>query len=143
MKFAAIHAGLPRGAVARRRVPLAFTLVEVMIAMFVFFVVAFSIMGVVIQSLGAARSLQVRHPDAGMLAAELSLTNMLEEGFESGDFGDIYPRARWQREITEAGSNGFFRVDFAVYEKTPQGKENVETMSIFMHRPASPKRGMR
>jgi len=120
-----------------------FTLLEVMIAMAVFFIVVFAILNVVVQSLGAARALQTRHADAGMVAAELSLTNQLEEGYETGDFGEIYPNYRWERQITEVGSNGLFQVDFAVFERTKGGKESVETMSILMHRPGSPQRGLR
>ncbi len=130
-------------ALCRARRDGGFTLLEVMIAMAVFFIVAFAVLGVVMQSLGAAKALQTRHADAGMLAAELSLTNMLEEGYESGDFGDIFPGQRWERQIAEVGSNGLFQVDFVVFERTAKGREVAESMSIIMHRPGSPGAGMR
>jgi hypothetical protein len=108
----------------------------------VFFMVAFAVLGIVVTGLGAARALQVRHADASMLASELSATNnILEEGTDSGDFGDFYPHARWERTVTEIGSNGLFRVDFIVLEKA--GRHEVgSTMSILLHRPGSPKGAM-
>ncbi len=117
----------------------AFSLVEVLIAIGIFFAVAFAILGMMVTGLGAAKSLQIRHADVGMLASELVATNnILEEGSESGDFGDFYPNARWERTVTEVGSNGLFQVDFVVVEKT--GRNEVSSqMSILLHRPGSPK----
>ena len=116
----------------------AFSLLEVMIAILVFFLVSFSVLEVVSVGLGAARSLQIRHPDAGILAAHLSLTNSLQEGSDSGDFDDIepdvYPNCQWERNIFEASSNGLYQVDFLVIEKI--GRRQVpSTMSILMYRP--------
>lgn len=117
-----------------------FTLLEVMIAMFVFFIVVFAVLGMVVQSLGAARALQVQHPDAGMLAASLSLSNFLEEGIESGDFEDVFPGYSWEREIIEVGSNGLFKVDFFVFKKDARGKTVGENMSVLMFKPGGKKR---
>ena len=73
---------------------------EVLIAIGIFFMVAFAILEMVVTGLGAARALQVRHADVGMLAAELAATNnILEEGVTSGDFGEFYPHARWERSV--------------------------------------------
>ncbi len=117
----------------------AFTLVEVLIAMGVFFMVAFAILEMVVTGLGAARALQVRHADVGMLASELAATNnILEEGVQSGDFGDFYPNARWERTVTEVGSNSLFQVDFTVSEKVGR-HDVVSQMSILLYRPGSPK----
>ena len=113
---------------------------EVMIAMFVFFIVVFAILGMVVQSLGAARALQVQRPDAGMLASMISLSNTLEEGFETGDFEEIFPDYRWERQIVEVGSNGFFQVDFVVFKKNAQGKEISEPLSVLMYKPGGKKR---
>lgn len=117
-----------------------FTLLEVMIAMFVFFIVVFAVLGMVVQSLGAARALQVQHPDAGMLAASLSLSNFLEEGHESGDFEDVFPDYRWERDIVEVSSNGLFQVDFFVFTKDARGKTVGEGMSVLMFKPGGKKR---
>jgi len=124
----------------------AFTLLEVVIACSIFFVVAFAILELVTSSLVAAKTLQQREPDAGMLAATLSLTNQLEEGVESGDFEDIcpgvYPGYRWMRDVNEVSSNGLFQVDFVVYrDMKKKGPAELKT-SILMFRPGSkPGRG--
>lgn len=120
-----------------------FTLLEVIVACAIFFMVAFAILGMVATSLGAARKLQIHEPDAGLIAAELSLTNQLTEGVESGDFNETYPGiyqgCTWMREITEASSNGLFQVDFYVF--APSGKKSEPSkMSILMYRPGSPSR---
>jgi len=119
----------------------AFTLLEVMIACAIFFMVAFAILGMVTGGLAQAKALQQRDPDAGMLAASLSLTNQLEEGFESGDFrdlaGDLYRDYRWSREITEVASNGLFQVDFVITGKFGKRGSSESHMSVLMFRPAS------
>src|SRR5689334_18596540 len=68
----------------------AFTLLEVMIAMGIFFMAVFTILALVSSSLRNARALQETEVDPSMLAAQLSLTNRLVEGEQSGDFGDFY-----------------------------------------------------
>src|SRR5258708_6047325 len=67
----------------------AFSLLEVMIAIAVFFVGVFAILALVSQSLDNARRLQRPTIDAGLLAAQLSLTNKLVEGTESGNLGNL------------------------------------------------------
>jgi hypothetical protein len=119
-----------------------FTLIEVMIAMFIFFIVVFAILGMVVQSLGSARALQRPQADFSILASAMTLSNTLEEGFESGDFGELtdeYKDYRWEREILEVGSNGLFEVDFVIYHKDGK-KELSETMSILMYKPGGKKR---
>ncbi len=121
----------------------AFTLLEVIIACAIFFLVAFSVLELVTRSLAAARSLQQREPDAGMLAGALSLTNSLIEGTESGDFEDLYtglyPGYSWMQNVTEIYSNGLFQVDFVVYNDRKMRRGANETyMTILMFRPASP-----
>lgn len=115
----------------------AFTLLEVMIAVAVFFMCAFAVMAVISQNLAAARRLQKTHVTAASLAAGLTLSNRLEEGLESGDlsemFGDLYRGYRWEREISLAGTNGLFQVDFAIWN----GKELESSMSILLYRPDS------
>jgi Tfp pilus assembly protein PilV len=117
----------------------AFSLLEVMIAMGIFFVAIFGILGLMSQNLAAARRLQRQDVDITMLAAQLSLTNRLEEGFESGDFGDVFPDALWSRTITEVSSNGFFRVDFSVHQPThnPRAPLTEQHLSILLYRPNS------
>lgn len=114
----------------------AFTLLEVMIAVAIFFVAIFAILELVSQNLRHVQNLQKPQVDIASLAVELSLTNSLEESFESGDFGDLYPNTSWTREIYEAGTNGLFGVDFVVTED--KGGRPVETkLTILLYRPNS------
>jgi prepilin-type N-terminal cleavage/methylation domain-containing protein len=120
-----------------------FTLLEVMIAMAVFFIVVFAVLGIVVQSLGAARALQRPQPDFAILASQIALSNVLEEGFESGDFGDLTDEFKdfaWERQIIEVGSNGLFQVDFVVTRTDARGKSISESMSILMFKPGSKRR---
>ena len=65
----------------------AFTLLEVMVATGIFFMAVFAILALVSSSLEHARRMQRPMVDAGIPAGELSLTNRLTEGEQSGDFG--------------------------------------------------------
>jgi type II secretory pathway pseudopilin PulG len=122
-----------------RRAKNAFTLLEVMIAAGILFMCMFAILGLLANTLRNARALQHRNVDAGMLAAELSLTNRLSEGSDSGDFGDSYPGYHWDREITEVDTNGLFQVDFSVY-RSGGGSKPESHMSVLFFRPDSERR---
>jgi hypothetical protein len=111
----------------------AFTLIEVMVATAVLVMSLAGILLIVSNGIRTARILDRMHVDAGSLAAELSLTNRLEEGSESGDFGALHPGYSWHREITEAGTNGLFRVDFTV----SGGGEADSRLSLLLFRPQS------
>ena len=113
----------------------AFTLLECMIAIAAFFIAVGAILALVSQSLQNARYLQRPMVDAGMLASELSLTNKLVEGSESGGFGDAYPGSTWTATTTEVLSNKLFEVDYAVQ---PAGNSRPEKMSVLFFRPQSP-----
>lgn len=112
----------------------AFTLVEVMVALGIFFVAVFAILGVMSTGLRNARILQQKTVDAGMVAAELSLTNAITEGIDSGDFGDMYPGYTWTRDAYEAGTNGLYQVDIIV--QRPGGALEAQ-MSVFFFSPQS------
>lgn len=113
----------------------AFSMLEVIIACAIFFMVAFSLLQMVTTSLKAARSLQVRHPDPGMVLAALSLTNALEEGSISGDYDEIAPGTykgyRWEAFIEEIGSNGLFKIEVLTYNEKKPGVEPATTMGHF------------
>lgn len=114
----------------------AFSLLEVMIAVAIFFMAVFSILELTSRNLRAARGLGRVHVDASSLAADLILTNKLEEGTSSGNFGDLYPGYTWDREIYLVSTNGLFQVDFTVFwaiEKRPMESK----MSILLYRPDS------
>jgi Tfp pilus assembly protein PilV len=114
-----------------------FSLIEVMIAVAIFFMATFSILDLTTQSIKSARALSQNSPSAGMLAAELSMTNKLEEGVAMGDFGRLYPEYTWERQIISAATNGLFRVDFVVYHKQRPDSQ----MSLLLFRPDSPQVG--
>jgi Tfp pilus assembly protein PilV len=101
------------------REPLAFTLLEVMVAMAIFFMAVFGILVLTSQSIGAAAKLDRREIDIGGLAAEFALTNLVEEGSDSGNFGDLYPGAAWTRTVTQVA-------------RTPPEQQ---TLSILLYRP--------
>jgi hypothetical protein len=106
-----------------------------MIAVAIFFMALFSILGLLSAELHAAAMLRTSGPTAGMAAAELSITNKLYEGSDSGDFGEIYKGYIWKRNVEEVATNGLFRADFAVFD--PNGTVQ-STVSVFFYKPESP-----
>jgi hypothetical protein len=121
----------------------AFTLLEVIVACAVFFLVGFAILELVTRSLAAAKSLQNRDPDPGLVAAALSLTNRIEEDCVSGTFEDIapglYPGWHYEWCAEEVHSNGMFRVDIMVYsDRGTKRAAAPQTLEIRLFRPGSP-----
>lgn len=120
----------------------AFTLLEVMIAVAIFFMAMFAILSLVSGSLAGVRTLQKTSVNPGSLAAELSLTNALSEGSDSGDFIDISKDLqdfRWKSETTAAGTNGLFQVHFEISKSGSQRASESE-MDILLFRPNSVRR---
>ena len=112
----------------------AFTLMEVMIAVAIFFMAMFTVLGVLSASLHAASILRTSGPTAGMVAAQLAataLTNNFEEGSDSGNFNDIpiYEGYRWVSQTTEAATNGLWRVDIEVIN--PGGRPDSMLTVLF------------
>jgi hypothetical protein len=107
----------------------------VMIACGIFFVAIFTILALVSNTLRNARGLRRVELDAGMVAAQLAMTNRLSEGVESGDFGDLYPDYTWQREIRphEVFTNGLVVVDIVVYRRGQ--REPADALSIWVFDP--------
>ena len=103
---------------AKSSLLLAFTLLEVMIAVAIFFMATFSILALVSRCLAQARSLQPMQVDANMVVAELSLTNKLEEGPIPDDiikrFQHLYPDYTCDGTITEVRTNGLFEIQVRV-----------------------------
>ena len=114
----------------------AFSLMEVMIAIGIFFMCIFVILTLVSSSLANARRLQRPMVDAAMIASELSLTNQIVETRDSGDFGKMYPGYTWTADINEVLTNRLFQVDYVV--QTSDTKEVVQKMSVLFYRPQSP-----
>jgi hypothetical protein len=120
----------------------AFTLLEVIVACAIFFMAVFSILSLVAGGLAAARALQQREPDAGMIASVDIQTNIMVEEGRQGDFEELYPGLypgySWGSDSLEIGSNGLFQVDYVVFHA--QGRKGVsETrMQVLMFMPGSP-----
>ena len=118
----------------------AFTLLEVIVACSLFFMVAFAVLEIVTVGLVAAKKLQRREPQFEFLISPHVLTNILNEGNYSGSFDefmpDLYPGFSYEYEIVEVYSNGFFRVDYAIFDNTAGAKPR--TLTTFFHKPASP-----
>ena len=72
----------------------AFSLIEVMVALAIFFMAVFAILGLISQLLRNARAFQNKKgADAGMVHAYWSsITNRVTEGTESGEFNDLVLR---------------------------------------------------
>ncbi len=117
---------------ARRR---GFTLLEVVLAMGMLFAFVFILLQITATNLKVARSLRRTTVDASSLAAEVSLTNRLEEGMDSGDFGDLFPGYSWSRETTMVGTNGLFELRFEVYRAREPKPESE--LVVLLYRPDS------
>ncbi len=112
----------------------AFTLLEVLIAMAIFFVSIFAILELTSENLRSARALQADRPSPKRLAVELASTNQVQIGVTSGDFGDQYPGYAWERKVSEWRSNGLLKADFRVFS-TGRSDNWESEMSIYLFRP--------
>jgi hypothetical protein len=114
---------------------------EIMIAVSIFFMAVFAILGLMSRSLAAARGLQPMHVDAASVAAELSLTNRLEEGPIPPEviqhFEHMYPDYTCTGTIIEVGTNGLFQVDLEVGGLTAGRHLSSSQMRIMLFRPMS------
>lgn len=114
----------------------AFTLIEVMLAMAMFFTAVFAILALVSSSLRNARALQSSRVDAAALAAFLTVSNRLEEGMYSGDFGDLFRDQQFDYEVIPI-TNGLVRVDVLVRSRQGRGQQ-VSTLSLLLFQPGTP-----
>ncbi len=113
----------------------AFSLMEVMIAIAVFFMAIFAILELTSRNLKMARALQQPLADPGAVAALVALTNQLEDASsESGDLGPDHPEIQYTWTATEVSSNGLFQVDIVVSQ--PLSGKMVQTpLTVLMFRP--------
>jgi hypothetical protein len=102
-----------------------------MIAIAILFIAGFAILDLVSQNLRAARMLQQSGVTAAPLAAELTLTNKLEEGTASGNFGERHPGYTWTRELYLVGTNGLWQADFLVFGPNDR-RAPISQMSILL-----------
>ena len=119
----------------------AFSLLEVMVALAIFFTAAFAILTLVSGALRNARMLQRPQVDAGAVASALSITNKIVEGTDSGDLGDLlgdtYRGYKWESRSIEVESNKLFQVDFTIYSPA-RGNPVFSKISTRLFRPESP-----
>ena len=95
----------------------------------------FSILALISGVLRNARSLRRVELDVGMVAAQVSNTNKLTEGSQSGDFGNLYPDYSWETDQYEVATNGLWQVDIIVRRRGVS--RPVDAMSIWLYRPES------
>ena len=119
----------------------AFTLLEVVIASAVLAIALFAILNLCTISLRTARSLGRVHVDASSLAAMLTMTNRLEEGVETGDFGQLHPGYSWRRSINQYLdiTNGLYLVEFEV-AGVSAGREDHSQLKLLLFKPDSVRR---
>ena len=121
----------------------AFNLLEVMIAVAIFFMCIFSILALVSRSLKQARALQPLQVDARAAISFLSLTNRLEEGTLPPEvvmaFEKENPGYTVAGQIYEVATNGLFRIDFTVGGASGGEQKMAITSdsSILLFRPLS------
>jgi Tfp pilus assembly protein PilV len=116
--------------------PPAFSLLEVMIALAIFFMAIFTILALVSNSLRSARKLRRVEVDAGMVAAQLLIkTNRFSEGSESGDFGQLYPEYSWAYDCNMVETNGLMQFDIRVFHRG--NRLPVDNLSILLFSPDS------
>ncbi len=119
----------------------AFSLLEVMVAIAIFFTAAFAILTVVGGALRNAHLLQRPQVDAAAVASALSITNKIIEGTASGDLseilGDTYRGYTYESTAVEVQSNKLFQVDFTIYSPD-SGHPVFSKISTRLFRPESP-----
>lgn len=121
----------------RRR---AFSLLEVMIAIGIFFVAVFAILSLVSQTLANARRLHRPQVDASAVLAQYASTNILIEGTYSGDLSELLGKAyqdyNWTAEIREVATNHLYQVEAIV--QVNGNREILSDLSTVLFRPQSP-----
>jgi hypothetical protein len=120
-----------------RRIIRAFSLIEVMVALAIFFMAVFAILGLLSQLLKNSRAFQKKKgADAGMVHAYWSsITNKVKEGLESGEFSDLaefqdqYRDYSWEKDTQYYATNGLWQVDYRVVNKrSGQVESSVRTL---------------
>jgi prepilin-type N-terminal cleavage/methylation domain-containing protein len=119
----------------------AFTLLEVMIAIGIFAMAVFAILGLVSSSLENARRLQRPFVNASPIGGFLLMTNIFIEGVYEADLGDSLGNAYKGYQVTyaiqEIDSNHWYQVDFVV-QSPDRGRPVVSKMTAMYYKPHSP-----
>ena len=111
----------------------AFSLLEVMIALGIFFMAMFAILALVSNTLRNARGLRRPQVDAGMAAAVYMATNRFYPGSISGDFDDVLPDYSWEAETYEFEdyTNGLLRADIVLIQRGHHGPPDKLSILVF------------
>ena len=136
---------------AHKKDIMAFTLAEVLIAVFIFVVAIFAILQLVGQGLQLVRVMQQQRPDLGALAAKplvelpepdgalaTGLSEPMDEDFGGNGGGrfTLYPNARWQRDIMSLdATNGLYQAIVTVEEQVGGGDLAEYQIRFLMFRP--------
>lgn len=121
----------------------AFSLLEVMIAIAIFFVASFAILGLISTSLNNVRLLQRPSVDASPVLATWMATNSWVEGHYHGNLGDEYMLGKeyrdynWDLDIIEIRSNHLYLADCVI--TTANGRrEAISHLATTAYKPQSP-----
>ena len=128
----------------------AFTILEVMVACTIFFMVAFAILELVTRSLAAAKAIQQREPDPGIILAMYSTNRAWEEMSISGNYEDIapgmYPGYRWELFAHPVGTNDhLYEVNVISYSERKRAQGPMVVTGLFFSpnsKPGSASRGV-
>ncbi|MBI3875010.1 MAG: hypothetical protein HY300_03415 [Verrucomicrobia bacterium] len=113
----------------------AFTLLETMIAIMIFFMCIFGVLEIISQNLKAARLLQKQRPNVGVLPAKFGMTNILQEGTFDIPLEE-FPNSAGTASVTQMSSNGLFKVDFTLTDRSVNPPVS-EQLSVLFYRPDS------
>jgi hypothetical protein len=79
--------------------------------------------------------------DAGVVAAQLSITNQLVEGTYTGNLGDLlgkdYNIYTWTMDVEEERTNKLFHVDIVV-QNANGNRDVLSEVNLLLFRPQSP-----
>ena len=117
---------------------MAFTLLEVIVACAIFFMCAFAVLQLVTRGLSAARSIQQREPDVGLVFAPLSTNKVFDVGTFSGDFEEnfpgVYPGYQWSCDISQpfGETNPLYQVTVTITGRTGKRRTSETTATALM-----------
>jgi hypothetical protein len=145
-----VSAATPRSSFHTPRFRTAFTILEVMVACAIFFMVAFAILELVTRSLAAAKAIQQREPDPGIILAMFSTNRAWEEMSISGNYEDIapgmYPGYRWELFAKPVGTNDLlYEVNVISYSERKRAQGPMVVSGLFFSpnsKPGSASKGL-
>lgn len=121
-----------------------FSLLEVMIAIAIFFIASCAILDLISSSLNNVRRLQRPTVDASPILARYAATNRLVEGIYQGSLGEPELLGKEYRDynyvvnIAEIASNHLYSVECAIYPANGK-REVISDMTTVLYRPQSVK----